>query len=301
MMSRPVRKGRKRQWLFELLRVVPDRMYNHVHFFMNYRRKLNTKHPKHYSDILFAMKMSKPSTLQIQCCNKVGVKEYARSLGLADHIIEPIDVQMNHNDLKWQEYPLPYIVKISNASHLNVDVKTNDDIEWAKKQIRAFSKIDHSIYYREPCYRNSIRNYIVEPRLGDLDKSLADYKVHCFNGKPTYIQINYPDTIENDRVMIDFDNNPVEYPFVSGKSSEIVWDIRKYLPIFYSISEKMSKPFVFVRVDFLIVDGCVYVSEMTFYPSGGLVLRRSDKINRLWGSQIHWKGSDLRDEDRFKK
>jgi hypothetical protein len=298
-MNRPIRKGRQRQWLFEILRIIPDWLYNHVYFFIIYKRKLNTRNPQHYSDILFSMKMSKPSDLQIQCSDKAGVKEVARSLGLADHIIEPLDIQRNHFDLKWDEYHLPFMVKISNASHLNVDVRTKDDIDWAKKQIEAYSKIDHLIYYREPCYRHSVRSYIVEPRLGNLDASLADYKVHCFNGKPTYIQINYPDTLENDRVMIDFDNQPVEYPFVSGKTSDNIWDIREHLPVMFSISEKMSKPFVFVRVDFLIVDGNVCLTEMTFYPSGGLVLRRSDKINREWGSHMDWKGSDLRDGERF--
>jgi hypothetical protein len=298
-MTRTIRKGRHRQRLFEILQIIPDKIYNHMYFFIKYKRVLNTRNPKHYSDILFAMKMSKPSDLQVQCSDKLGVKQYARSLGLTDHIIEPIDVVSNHLDLKWNEYPLPYMVKISNASHLNVDVKTKDDIEWAKKQMEAYSKIDHWVYYREPCYRYSVRNYIVEPRLGNIYGSLADYKVHCFNGKPTYIQINYPDTEENDRVMIDFENNPVEYPFVSGRNSDTVWDIREYLPLIHSISEKMSKPFVFVRVDFLIVDGFVHVSEMTFYPSGGAVLRRSDKINRQWGSLIDWKGSDLRDGEGF--
>jgi hypothetical protein len=298
-MNRPIRKGRQRQWLFEMLRVVPDVVYNHVLYFINYKRLLDTKHPNRYSDILFSMKMSKPSELQIRCSDKMGVKEYARSLGLSDHIIEPLDVQKNHSDLTLDDYPLPFIVKISNASHLNVDVRTKEDIEWAKKQIDSYSKIDHALYYRERCYVTSMRSYIVEPLLKDVHGTLADYKVHCFEGIPKYIQINYPDTADNARVMIDFENNVVDYPFVSGKNSDKVWDVRAYLPTLYSISEKMSKPFVFVRVDFFIVGGHIYIAEMTFYPSGGVVLRRSDKINREWGSMIDWKGSDLRDGERF--
>lgn len=298
---REIRYGRKHQWLFNLLRFVPDPIYNHLQFFYNYKRILNTKSPQRYSDILFAMKMSKPSQLQIQCADKVGVKNYCRSLGLADHIIDAIDVQKDHLNLKWNDYPVPFIVKISNASHLNVRVKSKDDIGWAIKQLHAFSRIDHSIYYREHCYDYSARNYIVEPWLTDLGRSLADYKVHCFEGIPKFIQINYPDTKDDLRVMVDFENNEVEYPFVSGRNADTIWDIRKYLPKLFEISVKLSDPFVFVRVDFFIVNGQVYVSEMTFYPSGGLVLRKSDRINREWGKLIHWKGRDLRHGTRFQK
>ncbi len=295
MMNRFKLNKRKRQWLFEFLKWVPDKPYNHVHYFFNYKRWLNQRNPSYYSDILFAMKMSKPSKLQVRCCDKATVKEYVREHGFSDHVIEPLDVQTDPADLQWESYALPYIVKVSNASHCNVEVRTKEDIEWAKKQLEYYSRLDHSVYYRENCYRYAKRSYVVEPRLGKPNETLADYKVHCFDGKPTYIQINYPDTQENDRVMIDFSNERVEYPFVSGRNSDTVWDIRPYLPTMYSISERLCQPFVFVRVDFLMVDEQLYVTEMTFYPSGGLVLRRSDRINLTWGSQIPWKGSDLRD------
>jgi hypothetical protein len=294
-MNRIVKHKRNKQWLFELLRFFPDDIYNHAHYFSVYKRFLKTKNPEFYSDILFSMKMSEPSTLQVRCCDKATIKDYIREQGLKEHVIEPIDIQNDPNLLTLDQYPLPYMIKVSNASHCNVEVVSKDDIPNAKDQIKAFVKIDHSLYYRENCYKFAKRSYIVEPRLGPLDYSLADYKVHCFDGKPTYIQINYPDTEHNDRVMIDFNNDPVEYPFVSGRTGDTVWDIRKHLELMYSISEKLSQPFVFVRVDFLIVDDRLYVTEMTFYPSGGLVLRRSDRINREWGQLIPYKGRDLRD------
>ncbi len=294
-MSRVVKHGRNRQWLFERLRFVPDDVYNHIHYFSVYKRLLKRDHPELYSDILFSMKMSEPSSLQVRCCDKATVKDYVRELGLSEHIIDPIDIQHDPDLLRLNDYPLPYIVKVSNASQCNVEVLSEADIPYAIEQIKAFTKIDHSLYYRENCYKYANRSYIIEPRLGSMNHSLADYKVHCFDGKPTFIQINYPDTVHKDRVMIDFNNDPVEYPFVSGKTADTVWDIRKHLQLMYSISEKLCQPFVFVRVDFLIVDDRLYVTEMTFYPSGGLVLRRSDRINREWGKRIPYKGRDLRD------
>lgn len=294
-MSRVIKHGRNRQWLYELLRFVPDDVYNHIHYFSVYKRLLKRDHPELYSDILFSMKMSEPSSLQVRCCDKATVKDYVRELGLKEHIIDPIDIQHDPDLLRLNDYPLPYIVKVSNASQCNVEVLSKADIPYAIEQIRAYAKIDHSLYYREKCYRFANRRYIVEPRLGSINHSLADYKVHCFDGKPTFIQINYPDTEYKDRVMIDFNNEQVEYPFVSGRTADTVWDIRKHMGLMYTISEKLCQPFVFVRVDFLIVDDRLYVTEMTFYPSGGLVLRRSDRINREWGKRISYKGSDLRD------
>ena len=36
------------------------------------------------------------------------------------------------------------------------------------------------------------------------------------------------------------------------------------------IAEKLSKPFVFLRVDFYEIDGILYLGELTFTPTAGI-------------------------------
>jgi hypothetical protein len=288
-------RGKLRQKFFELLGVVDDRTYNYIRYLLTYKRWPNVKSPQDYSEVLMAMKMAGPSELQIQCSDKVGVKNYCRSIGLDDHIIESYDVCDNIEDLKLNEYPMPYVVKVTNASKWNFIVRCAEDIDEVQKKLIICCNRDYRIYYREPCYHPKVRKYVVEPWVTVDGHSLDDYKVFCFNGEPTYIQYNYPDSPNKERIILDFENNPHPYVFSTGSYAKSVPDIRDKLSMLYELAKKVCEPFVYVRVDCYFIESRFVVGEMTFYPSGGWVLSESDAVNRHWGSQIHWKGSDLRD------
>jgi hypothetical protein len=284
-----------RQTFFELVSCFDDKTYNYVRYLLTYKRWPNIKHPKDYSEVLMAMKITGPSELQIQCSDKAGVKDYISSIGLDDHIIKPYDVCNDIEDLRLDEYPIPYVVKVSNASKWNYLVLKKADIDEVKKSLSICRHRDYRIYYREPCYHPKMRKYVVEPWISTDGHSLEDYKVFCFNGEPTYIQYNYPDSPDKERIILDFYNKPHPYVFSTGTYAKTVPDIKDKLAILYDLAKKASKPFVYVRVDCYIIESKVIVGEMTFYPSGGWVLSKSNIVNRHWGSQIHWKGSDLRD------
>jgi hypothetical protein len=288
-------RSRFRQKFFEWLWIIDDRTYNYVRYLLTYKRWPNIKDPKDYSEVLMAMKLSGPSELQMQCSDKLGVKNYCRSIGLEGHVIDEIDVCDSIDALTLDQYPMPYVIKVSNASKWNFVVKEEKDIAIAKKYLEICKHRDYRIYYREPCYHPKLRRYVVEPWISKDGHSLDDYKVFCFNGEPTYIQYNYPDSTDKERIILDFENQPHPYVFSTGTYAKSVPDIRSDLEKLYELAKKVCQPFVYVRVDCYIIDSKVYVGEMTFYPSGGWVLSASDAVNRHWGSQITWKGSDLRD------
>lgn len=288
-------RSKFRQKFFEWVWVIDDKIINYTRYLLTYKRWPDIKEPKDYSEVLLAMKISGPSMLQIHCCDKAGVKDYCKSIGLKNHIIEPYDVCRKVSELRLSEYPMPYVVKVSNASKWNFVVRSNADISFTQEQLNICQHRDYRIYYREPCYDPKVRTYVVEPWIEVDGHSLADYKVFCFNGEPVYIQYNYPDSVEKERIILDFENRPHPYVFSTGTYAKSVPDIRDILPQLYDIVKKVCEPFVYVRVDCYVINSKVYVGEMTFYPSGGWVLGKSDAINRHWGSQIHWKGSDLRD------
>jgi hypothetical protein len=288
-------RSKFRQKFFELLQVVDDKTYNYIRYLLTYKRWPNIQHPKDYSEVLMAMKITGPSELQIQCSDKAGVKDYCRSIGLQEHVIVPFDVCNQIEDLRFSEYPMPYVVKVSNASKWNFVVRSVEDIDEVRRNLAICRNRDYRIYYREPCYHPKMRKYVVEPWITSQGHSLDDYKVFCFNGEPTYIQYNYPDSPNKERIILDFENSPHPYVFSTGTYAKSVPDIKENLPMLYDLSKKVCEPFVYVRVDCYIIDSIVFVGEMTFYPSGGWVLSASNTVNRHWGSQIHWKGSDLRD------
>lgn len=235
-------RSKFRQKFFEWLWIIDDKTYNYLRYILTYKRWPNIKHPQDYSEVLMAMKIAGPSDLQIRCSDKAGVKDYCRQIGLGDHVISPLDVCALIDDLRWDDYPMPYVVKVSNASKWNFIVKSKEDIDIAKKNLIVCESRDYRIYYREPCYHPKMRTYVVEPWITKDGHSLEDYKVFCFNGEPTYIQYNFPDSPDKERIILDFDNQPHPYVFSTGTYAKSVPDISSHLPALYELTKKSVNP-----------------------------------------------------------
>lgn len=53
-----------------------------------------------------------------------------------------------------------------------------------------------------------------------------------------------------------------------------------------STAEKLAEDFKFVRVDFYLVDGKIYLSEMTFTPGNAKIAFRNKSHNRMLGDML---------------
>ena len=119
--------------------------------------------------------------------------------------------------------------------------------------------------------------------------------MHCFNGKPLFIQVITERNLERHTAfekVYDFDWNE------TGWSTETYPDIAHSFPKPNELSEikeiaqKLSKDFKYVRVDFYIVDGKILFGEMTFTPGSGLY-----KYQGKWTSEIDLMLGNLIDLD----
>ena len=53
------------------------------------------------------------------------------------------------------------------------------------------------------------------------------------------------------------------------------------------ISSILSKDFPFVRVDLYNINGKIYIGEMTFTPSGGILKTNTQEFLDYFGTLIH--------------
>lgn len=276
----------KTKYYFGIItQIIPKGLYTRFQYRFKYRRFPNLKKPILFSEKLQVIKLKKPTVDEILVSNKYYLKQWLECLGFSKIIIKPIDYQTNIKNLKWDEYPLPFIVKVANGSSQHVVCKSKLEINSKKRVFEKIAKIKHYIAKREYTYKYLEKGFIVEPYLVNDSHSLDDYKVHCFNGEPLYIQINDRSSKSN-RMMIDSDFKYYSYPFVSGHESSINLPEKKYLIEMMDISKKISAYFDFARCDFYIHANRVYLGEITLYPMGGYVLQKSHSIDKLWGSLL---------------
>lgn len=260
------------QWL-------PDRLYTQLMYLFYFRRWPNLRHPQLYTEKLQALKLSRVHPLVVQCADKATLRDYLASIGRQQQLTEVLDIAESFDEIRWHDYLMPYIVKISNASGHNVIVRSQEDITKASDQMRKWSKVDFSKRYRERYYKYSMKRFVVEPYI----ENLRDIRVHCFHGQPTFIAYSFVEIKDNPKVMIDFNSNIETYPFTRGNTLNEVPPIRDELAELYEVTKKLSQPFTYVRIDTYRINGVIKIGEMTFTPLAGFALKDAIDVDKRWG------------------
>ncbi len=113
-----------------------------------------------------------------------------------------------------------------------------------------------------------------------------DFKIHCFNGEPSYIR--YFSDRFTDLKKSSFDTNWKYLDFQIG-SEKLGPKVKKpkSLNQMLDFSKKLSKGFDQVRIDFYDIDGHPYFVEFTFTPNNGTNFFFPSKWDITFGSQ--WK------------
>ena len=265
---------------------LPDQIYVSLQYFYIYRRRINFNDPQTYSEKLNVLKLRKQPQNKILCSDKVTAKEFLKSKGYEQHLIPTIDVATSFHKIRWNEYPTPYIVKVSNGSSQSMIVIDKPVRFISILRFYFASSVRHYVYGREWVYKHSKKQFIVEPFLQNGNEVLNDYKFHCFNGNPMFITINDNNLPNHARMMIDSNYQYYPYPFASGAETKVTIPPAHLLDEMKDIAKNLSAEHDFLRLDFYIVDDKVKIGEFTFYPMKGYVLRNSHTLDALWGSYL---------------
>ncbi len=260
------------QWL-------PDRLYTQLTYLFYFHRWPNLTQPQLYTEKLQTLKLSPVHPLVVQCADKATLRDHLTFIGLQQQLTDVLDIAGSFDEIRWHDYLMPYIVKVSNASGHNVIVRSQEDISKASEQMRKWTKVDFSKRYRERYYKYSMKRFVVEPYI----ENLRDIRVHCFHGQPTFIAYSFVEIKGNPKVMLDFNSNIETYPFTRGNTVNEVPPIRDDLAELYEVTKKLSQPFTYVRIDTYRINGMIKIGEMTFTPLAGFALKDAIDVDKRWG------------------
>ena len=116
---------------------------------------------------------------------------------------------------------------------------------------------------------------------------LTDYKLLTFNGVPRLIQIDYDRFTNHKRQYLDMEWNqlPISDYFPSDFTSKR--EKPKELDEMIAMSMKLSEGYPHLRTDFYIVNGNVYVGELTFFHGNGMDTWTPDTYDFELGDMLH--------------
>ena len=248
----------------------------------NYRyfmhREIDIKNPHDINEKINWLKLNDNYELWAFLADKYKVREYIASKGLNEILIPIYGVWDNANKIKFDSLPKSFVLKTNHGSGDSIIVKDKHSCDLAKiiNTLNAFLCTPYGVGQGEPHYLFIKPRVIAEKLLIQTEPfstSLIDYKIWCFNGKPTYIFVCY--SRSKDKVKVEtYDLDWIHHPEFSVFNDHYVdgggivpkpKNFKKMLEIAAILSEGFKQ----VRVDLYNVDGYIFFGELTFTSNGG--------------------------------
>jgi len=252
-------------------------------------KKLNLRNPKTVSEKLWWIALYWQSPLIVKCADKYLMREYAKDCGCEEILVPLLGVYNNAEEIDFDALPQKFVLKCNHGcgGHILCEDKSKLDIEATKKQLNNCLSEDYGKRFFEFHYSKIPPKIICEKFLDfSMEKSLIDYKIHCFNGKPAFFLVCTDRDYHDDSVVIT--SYSLEWEKLSLLKDEGKVDVSKpeLLNEMIEYAEKLSKPFPYVRMDFYNVENKKYLGEFTFTPQGNFMTYYKDSTLEMMGDLL---------------
>ena len=251
-------------------------------------RKLHLAEPKRYTEKIQWYKLNYRDPVMQQCADKYQVRAYVESKGLGHILNELYAVWERPEDICLDALPEQFVLKLSNGSSTNLlcEDKSALELEKVQAKFRDFFAQSGASAGREWVYQGGKSVIVAEQLLKDpanANGALRDYKILCFNGKPTYI-ICVDGRYTEHYCHVVYDANWKKQDVTIGESSSAA-DYAKpdTLEQMLQIAEKLSADFPAVRVDLYSIEGKIYFGELTYFPWSGYMRFTPDSFDETLG------------------
>lgn len=194
------------------------------------------------------------------------------------------------DEINFGELPDKFVLKANHGSGMNLIVKDKSRLNMAKAKKMISEWMNTPYAYSngfELQYKNIPRKIIAEQYIEEMDGNLYDYKIHCFMGKPTYIQVIGDRNMEKHTGFQGFfDTNWNLQDFTEGSYPVYGRKLPRpgKLGEMLGIAEKLAREFQYVRVDLYCIEDNIKFGELTFTPASGVHLNwKPEETDEEWG------------------
>jgi len=279
--------------------IASDKLYYRENFSNTMGYYFDFDNPKTLNEKIQVLKLYDRTDLHTQCADKIEVRKYVSSIIGHDKLVPLINVLDDVNKFNMNLLPeFPVIIKASHDSGSTLIIldKKLHKTEIIKSKLISWVNRNYYSYSREWQYKNIQPRILIEKLLNNLDGKIpADIKAHCINGKVEFFQIDIGRGTENhfrDFYFSNWEKAPFSWNGVkdeNGKrlpTSNNYTNKPSYLEDLIKCSEKLSKPFAYVRVDWYDCGEKFYFGELTFHHDSGFVPILPKKWDLHFGNKV---------------
>lgn len=275
------------------LSFVPDSLMLKLQYKIKMNRYLCLKNPKRFTEKLQYYKAFYRDELMGQCVDKFEVRQFVKLKGLSSILNELYCVSSSFSEIDFNKLPCRFVMKTTDGgggenvvickdkSKLNFPKLHKQFDQWKnKKDINAG---------REWAYTQMKDSKIIIEKYLENEENpeagISDYKIFCFNGKPSVIVLDIDRFIGHKRNFYTTDWINLH---VSSDCPTFDREIPRpeNLDEMLKVAATLSSDFPFVRVDLYNINKKIIFGEMTFYPWSGYVQFDPDKYDFIWGEEF---------------
>lgn len=258
-----------------------------LRYYKQRKRFPNLKNPTDISEILISRILSNEIDKYADLADKIKVREYIKSKGLGNILLEHYGYWDDANKININDLPEKFVLKLNNSGGgKNIFVcrdKAIFNIDEAKSHLNKALKCRQKI----ETHYNLITPMILCEELIDCDNGLLpiDYKFTCINGNIEEIKI-----CSERETHYKVATKDINWNNINTAKKECLMSTEPIKPQnldkMIEIAKILSSDFDFVRVDLYEYKNSVRFGELTFTPAGGIIPTSTDNAIKYFGKRL---------------
>ncbi len=265
-------------------------------FFYATGKNLNLKHPKTFNEKIQWLKLYDSTPLKTQLTDKVLVRDWIKEK-IGEQYLKPVLwIGKTFDEIPFEQLPDKFIIKANHGCRWNYKIKNKELLlknevlfKIIRKRMNEYINISFFPFAGFELQYKDIKPQIIieELLLEDVNSKPQEIEIYCFNGIPQIFQkIKYDENAEVSVFNNKYENINLKFLNSYILKKEAADDKLKQA---VSLSEKLSKDFKLVRVDWLLYKDQLYFNEMTFTPFSGHYFFEDNSWNYKLGDMLNLK------------
>ena len=265
--------------MYKVAYKINPRYASDILYYWAFRKKQNLNNPQNLIEKINWLQFNSDTSMWTLCADKYRVREYIDKCGLSDYLPKLYGHWERAEDIDFDALPDEFVLKSNNGCGTVKIVrdKSRLDIPATRKLLNGWLKPygyegGQSHYLRiKPCI--IAEELLHQEDEGDSPRSLTDYKVWCFGGKPECILVIH-DRVGRGYLMDMYDTKWERIPNslkdnahngVVGEKAPKPACLQQML----EMASTLAEPFEEVRADFYVINDKPVIGELTFTSGYG--------------------------------
>ena len=242
-------------------------------WYRNKKKKLNIDRPRTFNEKIQWLKLYDSTPIKTKLTDKYLVRDWIIEKIGENYLIPLLGAYNRFRDIDFKKLPNQFVIKCNHGSKYTIVIKNKTELNLTKTELKIERWMNENyafIFGLELQYRDIQPKIIIEKYIKDITGYLKNYKITCFNGKPSFICLDIDiSPKEKKRNIYNLDWKELPYKVNSKYLSFPSPKKSKYLKKMIEFASLLSKNFVYVRVDFYVIEDKIFFDKMDFTPLSG--------------------------------